>query len=45
MAYPADPFTVEVDELPELTPAFTMVGGRPVFDPAGRIGGQSDDAR
>ena len=37
VAYPADPLTVGADELPGLTPAFTMVGGRPVHDPDGRL--------
>jgi predicted amidohydrolase YtcJ len=36
-AYPADPFSVDVDELPQLTPAFTIVGGRVVHDPDGRL--------
>lgn len=38
VAYPADPFTVDIHELPELTPALTMVGGRAVHDPDGRVG-------
>jgi predicted amidohydrolase YtcJ len=37
-AYPADPFTADVDDLPDLTPAFTVVGGCPVHDPDGRLG-------
>jgi predicted amidohydrolase YtcJ len=37
VAYPADPLAVGADELPGLTPAFTMVGGRPVHDPDGRL--------
>jgi predicted amidohydrolase YtcJ len=37
VAYPADPLTVDVDELPQLTPAFTIVGGRVVHDPDGRL--------
>jgi predicted amidohydrolase YtcJ len=37
VAYPADPFTVDIDELAELTPAFTLVGGRAVHDPDGRL--------
>jgi predicted amidohydrolase YtcJ len=38
VAYPADPFTVDIHKLPELTPALTMVGGRAVYDPDGRVG-------
>jgi predicted amidohydrolase YtcJ len=38
VAYPADPLTADVDDLPGLTPAFTIVGGRPVYDPGGRLG-------
>jgi predicted amidohydrolase YtcJ len=37
VAYPADPFAVDVDELPQLTPAFTIVGGRVVHDSDGRL--------
>jgi predicted amidohydrolase YtcJ len=37
VAYPADPFTVDVEELPQLTPAFTIVGGRTIHDPDGRL--------
>jgi len=38
VAYPADPLTADLDDLPGLTPAFTIVGGRPVHDPGGRLG-------
>ncbi|HEX4655801.1 MAG TPA: amidohydrolase family protein [Streptosporangiaceae bacterium] len=38
VAYPADPFTADPDDLAELTPAFTIVGGRPVHDPDGVLG-------
>jgi hypothetical protein len=38
VAYSADPFTVDIDQLPQLTPALTMVGGRAVHDPDGRVG-------
>jgi predicted amidohydrolase YtcJ len=38
VAYPADPLTADVDDLPGLTPAFTIVGGRAVHDPGGRLG-------
>jgi predicted amidohydrolase YtcJ len=37
VAYPADPLTIDLDELPQLTPAFTIVGGRAVHDPDGRL--------
>jgi predicted amidohydrolase YtcJ len=37
VAYPADPLSVDLDELPQLTPAFTIVGGRVVHDPEGRL--------
>jgi predicted amidohydrolase YtcJ len=37
VAYPADPLTIDVDELPQLTPAFTIVGGRVVYDPDRRL--------
>jgi predicted amidohydrolase YtcJ len=37
VAYPADPLTVDLEELPQLTPAFTIVGGRVVHDPDGRL--------
>jgi len=35
VAYPADPLAVSPGDLPGLTPVFTMVGGRPVYDPGG----------
>jgi predicted amidohydrolase YtcJ len=38
VAYPADPLTADLDDLPGLTPAFTIVGGRAVHDPDGRLG-------
>jgi predicted amidohydrolase YtcJ len=38
VAYPADPLTADVDDLAELTPAFTIVGGRVVHDPGGLLG-------
>jgi predicted amidohydrolase YtcJ len=37
VAYPADPLTADPDDLAELTPSFTIVGGRPVHDPHGRV--------
>ena len=38
VAYPIDPLTAAPDDLAELTPAFTSVGGRAVHDPAGMLG-------
>lgn len=35
VAFRQDPLTVDIDDLPTLSPAFTLVGGRPVFDPEG----------
>lgn len=37
VAFTADPLTCPVDDLPELEPAFTLVGGRAVYDPEGRF--------
>jgi hypothetical protein len=37
VAYPADPVTVDVEELPQLTPAFIIVGGRIMHDSDGRL--------
>jgi predicted amidohydrolase YtcJ len=37
VAYPVDPMTADVDTLPELTPAFTIVDGKPVHDPDKRL--------
>src|SRR5262249_2966195 len=37
VAYPADPVTADPDDLAELTPAFTIVGGRPTYDPDKRL--------
>jgi predicted amidohydrolase YtcJ len=37
VAYRTDPMTVDIDALPSLEPAFTVVGGRPVHDPDGRF--------
>src|SRR5215467_11392010 len=37
VGYPADPLAADPDDLPELTPAFTMVGGRAVHDPSKRL--------
>jgi predicted amidohydrolase YtcJ len=38
VAYPLDPLTADVDDLGDLTPAFTIVGGRAVHDPGGWLG-------
>jgi predicted amidohydrolase YtcJ len=37
VAYPVDPSTAEPDDLAELTPAWTMLGGQPVYDPDKRL--------
>ena len=37
VAYPEDPFTADIDRLADMTPAFTIVGGRAMFDPDGRL--------
>jgi predicted amidohydrolase YtcJ len=37
VAYPTDPLTIDLDELPQLAPAFTIVGGRIMHDPDGRL--------
>jgi predicted amidohydrolase YtcJ len=37
VAYEADPFVVDVDTLPSLEPAFTIVAGRVVHDPPHRF--------
>jgi predicted amidohydrolase YtcJ len=38
VAFRTDPMTCEIDELPELKPVITMVGGRAVYDPQGMFG-------
>ena len=35
VAYPTDPLSADPDDLAELTPTFTMVGGRATHDPGG----------
>jgi hypothetical protein len=35
--YPADPLDADPDDLPGLTPAFTIVGGRVTHDPDKRL--------
>jgi len=37
VAYPLDPLAADPDDLPELTPAFTIVGGRATHDPGKRL--------
>ena len=39
-AYRTDPITCPVDQLPGLRPAFTVVGGRAVYDPESLLGQQ-----
>jgi predicted amidohydrolase YtcJ len=38
VGFSADPITCPVDELLSLKPSFTLVGGRVVYDPSGRLG-------
>jgi predicted amidohydrolase YtcJ len=38
IAYPTDPLTTDPDDLADLTPTFTMVGGRAMYDPEGMLG-------
>jgi predicted amidohydrolase YtcJ len=37
VAYPIDPLAADPDGLPDLTPSFTIVGGRTAHDPEGRL--------
>jgi predicted amidohydrolase YtcJ len=37
VAYPLDPLTAETDDLEDLTPAFTVIGGSPAHDPERRL--------
>jgi predicted amidohydrolase YtcJ len=37
VAYPLDPLTADPADLAELTPAFTMMGGRATYDPGKRL--------
>jgi predicted amidohydrolase YtcJ len=37
VAYPGDPMAMDVDDLPDLRPAFTIVDGAPVHDPDRRL--------
>ncbi len=41
VAFAVDPVTCPVDDLPAVRPAFTMVGGRAVYDPDGRLGARA----
>ena len=38
VAYHIDPMTSDLDDLAELTPVWTIVGGRVAHDPAGLLG-------
>jgi predicted amidohydrolase YtcJ len=37
VGYPVDPLAADPDDLPELTPAFTMAGGQVTHDPDKRL--------
>ena len=37
VGYPLDPLTADPDDLKDLTPAFTIVGGQPIHDPDRRL--------
>jgi predicted amidohydrolase YtcJ len=37
VAYPLDPLTASPDDLADLAPAFTIVGGKPTHDPDKRL--------
>ena len=37
VAYALDPLAADPEDLADLTPAFTIVGGKPVHDPHGRL--------
>jgi predicted amidohydrolase YtcJ len=37
VAYPIDPLTADPEDLAELTPTFTIVGGRAEYDPGGML--------
>jgi predicted amidohydrolase YtcJ len=37
VAYETDPLTLDIDELADLTPVLTVVGGQPTHDPHGRF--------
>jgi hypothetical protein len=42
VAFPTDLVTCPVDDIPSASPAFTLVGGEPVYDPAGRLDCEED---
>jgi predicted amidohydrolase YtcJ len=44
VAYPIDPLIADADDLAELTPIFTMVGGRPEHDPSGILSSSDEGA-
>ncbi len=37
VAFPVDPLTCPIDDLPDVQPAFTLLAGEPVFDREGRV--------
>jgi predicted amidohydrolase YtcJ len=37
VGFSKDPFSCPVEELPSLAPSFTLIGGRPAFDPEARF--------
>jgi predicted amidohydrolase YtcJ len=39
VAYPRDPLDTPIDQLPDFKPRLTLVGGRPIYDPDGVVGG------
>jgi len=41
VAFRSNPITCPIDDLPELSPVFTVVGGRAVYDPEAMFGTQS----
>jgi predicted amidohydrolase YtcJ len=43
VAYPIDPLAADTDDLADLTPAFTIVGGKVVHDPDKRLSPSSPD--
>jgi predicted amidohydrolase YtcJ len=43
-AYPVDPLTIGTEQLVDLRPTFTMVGGRVTHDPDSRLSPRSQDA-
>jgi predicted amidohydrolase YtcJ len=41
VVFSVDPITCPIDRLLAVRPAFTMVGGRAIYDPQGRLGEQA----